>query len=124
MPLPLSEKLNVVMEQDERFTRSTDSLTKSFSSDAVLLGGDVCDSPDATPKVSITAPTPTTQWSTPVRVPRTHNTNAAMPNGGRNAPRSPTYNGQQSPRQEDQELSEIERLAKQQEEGNAPVHHL
>ncbi|KAH7731122.1 hypothetical protein AAVH_00019 [Aphelenchoides avenae] len=119
VPLPLSEKLNVVMEQDERFTRSTDSLSKSFSSDAVMRASDTCDSPDVTPKVSVTAPTPSEPWSTPVRAPRAPlktTVNGATQNGGRQPQHSPVQNGYKNKNAEDEELSDIERRAKQQEE--------
>lgn len=120
MPLPLSEKLNVVMEQDERFTRSTDSLSKSFSSDAVMRASDTCDSADVTPKVSVTAPTPSEQWSTPVWAPRAPlktTVNGATQNGGRQPQHSQVQNGHKNRNPEDEELSDIERRAKQQEEG-------
>lgn len=85
-----------------------------------MRASDTCDSPDVTPKVSVTAPTPSEPWSTPVRAPRAPlktTVNGATQNGGRQPQHSPVQNGYKNKNAEDEELSDIERRAKQQEEG-------
>jgi hypothetical protein len=104
IPLPLSEKLNVVMEQDEKLIRSTDSLTKSYSYDQTTPIGS---------QPSTANGRPIQEWKTPTSRQDTNGYSTRQTQ--ERLPRESIYVTPPTDGQP-QDLQEIERRAKQQEE--------